>query len=188
VNVRRLQLDVDKAVQRPDLLELAEEIDGVPGVEAVIITVPDDRYRDETLRRLRPAGRGPRQAFPDREPDLGIGSSGRGPRSSPPERSAGYGHAKASRRYMRRRHSGRAMTTTAGEASTLALIRHAKSAWPDVPDTGFGPRGTSRTRFCAPPPAAPVRHGSWRVPHSAPIRPPTSTAVCTTPPRTRFWT
>jgi uncharacterized protein len=41
VNVRRLQLDVDKAVQRPNLLELAEAIDGVPGVEAVNITVTD---------------------------------------------------------------------------------------------------------------------------------------------------
>ena len=41
MNVRRLQLDVDKAVQRPDLLELAEAIDGVPGVEAVNITVTD---------------------------------------------------------------------------------------------------------------------------------------------------
>jgi uncharacterized protein len=41
VNVRRLQLDVDKAVQRPDLLELAEAIDGVPGVQAVNITVTD---------------------------------------------------------------------------------------------------------------------------------------------------
>ena len=36
-----LQLDVDKAVQRPDLLELAEAIDGVPGIEAVNITVTD---------------------------------------------------------------------------------------------------------------------------------------------------
>lgn len=26
------------------------------------------------------------------------------------------------------------MTTTAGEANTLVLLRHAKSAWPDVPD------------------------------------------------------
>ena len=26
------------------------------------------------------------------------------------------------------------MTTTAGEASTLVLMRHAKSAWPDMPD------------------------------------------------------
>jgi len=41
VNVRRLQLDVDKAVHRPDLPELAEAIDGVPGVEAVNITVTD---------------------------------------------------------------------------------------------------------------------------------------------------
>jgi hypothetical protein len=41
VNIRRLQLDVDKAVHRPDLLELAEAIDGVPGVEAVNITVTD---------------------------------------------------------------------------------------------------------------------------------------------------
>ncbi len=41
MNVRRLQLDVDKALQRPDLLELAEAIDGVPGVEAVNITVTD---------------------------------------------------------------------------------------------------------------------------------------------------
>jgi uncharacterized protein len=41
VNVRRLQLDVDKAVHRPDLLELAEAIDGVSGVEAVNITVTD---------------------------------------------------------------------------------------------------------------------------------------------------
>jgi hypothetical protein len=38
VNVRRLQLDVDKAVARPDLLDLAEAIDGV---EAVNITVTD---------------------------------------------------------------------------------------------------------------------------------------------------
>jgi uncharacterized protein len=41
VNVRRLLLDVDKAVQRPDILELAEVIDGVHGVEAVNITVTD---------------------------------------------------------------------------------------------------------------------------------------------------
>ena len=41
VNVRRLQLDVDKALQRPDLLELAEAIDGVRGVEAVNVTVTD---------------------------------------------------------------------------------------------------------------------------------------------------
>jgi len=41
VNVRRLLLDVDKAVQRPDILELAEAIGGVAGVEAVNITVTD---------------------------------------------------------------------------------------------------------------------------------------------------
>ena len=41
MNVRRLQLDVDKAVARPDLLDLAEALDGVRGVEAVNITVTD---------------------------------------------------------------------------------------------------------------------------------------------------
>lgn len=41
MNVRRLQLDVDKAVARPDLLDLAEAINGVTGVEAVNITVTD---------------------------------------------------------------------------------------------------------------------------------------------------
>lgn len=41
MNVRRLQLDVDKAVQRPDLLDLAAAMDAVPGVEAVNITVTD---------------------------------------------------------------------------------------------------------------------------------------------------
>jgi hypothetical protein len=32
-------MDVDKAVQRPDLVELAEAIDAVPGVRAFNITV-----------------------------------------------------------------------------------------------------------------------------------------------------
>lgn len=41
MNVRRLQLDVDKAVARPDLLEIAEAIDGVEGVQAVNITVAE---------------------------------------------------------------------------------------------------------------------------------------------------
>lgn len=41
MNIRRLQLDVDKAVARPDLLDLAEAIDAVRGVEAVNITVTD---------------------------------------------------------------------------------------------------------------------------------------------------
>lgn len=41
MNVRRLQLDVDKAVARPSLLDLADAIDRVTGVEAVNITVTD---------------------------------------------------------------------------------------------------------------------------------------------------
>ncbi len=41
MNVRRLLLDVDKAVQRPDILDLAKAIDGVSGVHAVNITVTD---------------------------------------------------------------------------------------------------------------------------------------------------
>ncbi|WP_018600047.1 DUF211 domain-containing protein [Mycobacterium sp. 155] len=41
MNIRRLQLDVDKAIARPDLLELAEAIDTVPGVEAANITVAE---------------------------------------------------------------------------------------------------------------------------------------------------
>ncbi|WP_217493817.1 DUF211 domain-containing protein [Humibacillus sp. DSM 29435] len=41
MNVRRLQLDVDKAVARPDLLDLAQAISTVHGVEAVNITVTD---------------------------------------------------------------------------------------------------------------------------------------------------
>lgn len=41
MNVRRLQLDVDKAVQRPDLLELAGALESVRGVEAVNVTVTD---------------------------------------------------------------------------------------------------------------------------------------------------
>lgn len=41
MNVRRLQLDVDKAIARPDLLEIAEAIDGVEGVQAVNITVAE---------------------------------------------------------------------------------------------------------------------------------------------------
>lgn len=39
MNVRRLQLDVDKAIQRPGLIELAEAIDGVPGVQAVTLAL-----------------------------------------------------------------------------------------------------------------------------------------------------
>lgn len=41
MNIRRLQLDVDKALARPDLIELAEVIEGVTGVEGVNITVTD---------------------------------------------------------------------------------------------------------------------------------------------------
>jgi hypothetical protein len=41
VNVRRLVLDVDKAISRPDLVEIAEAIDRVDGVEAVNLTVTE---------------------------------------------------------------------------------------------------------------------------------------------------
>lgn len=39
MNVRRLMLDVDRAVERPDMLDLARAIDGVRGVEGANITV-----------------------------------------------------------------------------------------------------------------------------------------------------
>ncbi|MBB4915601.1 DUF211 domain-containing protein [Streptosporangium saharense] len=39
MNVRRVVMDVDKATQRPDLIELASAVDRVPGVEAVNITI-----------------------------------------------------------------------------------------------------------------------------------------------------
>lgn len=39
MNIRQLLLDVDKAVARPSLLEIAAAIDGCRGVEAVNITV-----------------------------------------------------------------------------------------------------------------------------------------------------
>lgn len=41
MNIRRMQLDVDKAIARPDLLELAAAIDDVSGVEALNITVAE---------------------------------------------------------------------------------------------------------------------------------------------------
>lgn len=41
MNVRCLQLDVDKAIARPDILELAGAIEAVPGVQGVNITVTD---------------------------------------------------------------------------------------------------------------------------------------------------
>ncbi len=41
MNVRRLVLDVDKAVARPGLLDLAEAVEAVSGVEAVNVTVEE---------------------------------------------------------------------------------------------------------------------------------------------------
>lgn len=41
MNIRRMQLDVDKAISRPDLLELAAAINDVSGVEALNITVAE---------------------------------------------------------------------------------------------------------------------------------------------------
>lgn len=41
MNIRRITMDVDKAIKRPDLLELAEAIDRVAGVTAFNITVGD---------------------------------------------------------------------------------------------------------------------------------------------------
>lgn len=41
MNIRRMQLDVDKAMLRPDLLELAEVIEKVPGIEGANITVTE---------------------------------------------------------------------------------------------------------------------------------------------------
>lgn len=41
MNIRRMQLDVDKAITRPDLLELAAAINEVSGVEALNITVAE---------------------------------------------------------------------------------------------------------------------------------------------------
>lgn len=41
LNIRRLVLDVDKAVASPSVTELAEAICSVPGVEAVNITVTE---------------------------------------------------------------------------------------------------------------------------------------------------
>ena len=39
MNIRQLLLDVDKAVARPSLIEIAVALDGCTGVEAVNITV-----------------------------------------------------------------------------------------------------------------------------------------------------
>jgi uncharacterized protein len=41
MNILRMQLDVDKAMPRPDLMELAEAISAVSGVEALNVTVTD---------------------------------------------------------------------------------------------------------------------------------------------------
>jgi uncharacterized protein len=41
MNIRRLVLDVDKAMARPSLLELAAAIEDVSGVEAVNVTVTE---------------------------------------------------------------------------------------------------------------------------------------------------
>lgn len=41
MNIRRITMDVDKAIKRPDLLELAEAIDRVDGVSSFNITVGD---------------------------------------------------------------------------------------------------------------------------------------------------
>jgi hypothetical protein len=41
LNVRRLVLDVDKAVARPSMLELAEAIQGCAGVDAFNVTVSE---------------------------------------------------------------------------------------------------------------------------------------------------
>lgn len=41
MNIRRLVLDVDKAIARPSLVELAAVIEDVPGIEGVNITVTE---------------------------------------------------------------------------------------------------------------------------------------------------
>ena len=41
MNVRRLMLDVDRALEQPDVLRLAQAIDSVRGVEGGNITVTD---------------------------------------------------------------------------------------------------------------------------------------------------
>ncbi|MDA8286023.1 MAG: DUF211 domain-containing protein [Actinomycetota bacterium] len=41
MNIRRLLLDVDKALEIPSILEIAEAIEGVKGVEGANITVTD---------------------------------------------------------------------------------------------------------------------------------------------------
>ena len=41
MNLRRLLLDVDKAIARPTLLDIAQAIEGCKGVEAFNVTVSD---------------------------------------------------------------------------------------------------------------------------------------------------
>ena len=41
MNIRRLVLDVDKAIRQPTLIDLAKAIDGVSGVEGADITVTE---------------------------------------------------------------------------------------------------------------------------------------------------
>jgi len=41
MNIRRVLLDVDKAIQRPEIIEVAEAIDSAPGVAGVNITVTE---------------------------------------------------------------------------------------------------------------------------------------------------
>ncbi|MGW5115293.1 DUF211 domain-containing protein [Streptomyces noursei] len=41
MNLRRVVMDVDKAIQQPDILELATAMEAVTGVEAVNITVTE---------------------------------------------------------------------------------------------------------------------------------------------------
>jgi len=41
MNIRRVLLDVDKAIQRPEIIDIAEAIDGAPGVAGLNITVTE---------------------------------------------------------------------------------------------------------------------------------------------------
>jgi hypothetical protein len=41
MNIRRLVLDVDKAISRPSVVEIARAISGVPGVDGLNITVTE---------------------------------------------------------------------------------------------------------------------------------------------------
>lgn len=41
MNIRRVLLDVDKAIQRPEIVDIARAIDAVPGVAGLDITVTE---------------------------------------------------------------------------------------------------------------------------------------------------